>query len=398
MDSPAQAPREGLGRLFTRFLRFGLLAWGGPVAQIAMVREELVDKERWMEPARFNRTLAVYQALPGPEAHELCVHFGMLSRGRIGGLLAGLGFMLPGFVLMLLASWAYLEFGLTDPTILALLVGFQPAVAALVTRAAWRLGSHALHDAWLLGLGAASAVVALLGVHFLIVIPIAGLAYMLVKGGMPVLAGLAIGAAVLAAVAFAAQHEALDPITASEEEVAGPAPSLTQLAVTGLKAGLLTFGGAYTAIPFVEHDAVGPDGWLSTSQFLDGIGISGILPAPLIIFTTFVGYLGGGFAGALVMTAAVFLPAFAFTLLGFERLERAIANERLHGFLDGVTAAVIGLIAVTALGMTVRVMGAALGAALFLAALFALTRWTSKWAVPGVVVGCALAGYMLAVR
>src|SRR5262245_49287946 len=84
-------PHQTYGRLFLRFLRFGLLAWGGPVAQIAMIRRELVEEERWISAARFNRALAVYQVLPGPEAHELCVYFGMLARGRIGGLLAGLG-------------------------------------------------------------------------------------------------------------------------------------------------------------------------------------------------------------------------------------------------------------------------------------------------------------------
>ena len=105
-------PAETLLRLFLRFLRFGALAWGGPVVQIAMLRQELVDEERWISSEQFNRVLAVYQVLPGPEAHEMCVYFGMLSRGRLGGLLAGLGFMLPGFVLMFLLSWLYVRYGL----------------------------------------------------------------------------------------------------------------------------------------------------------------------------------------------------------------------------------------------------------------------------------------------
>src|SRR6188508_3459608 len=103
-------PHLSLARLFLKFLRFGCLAFGGPVAQIAMIRQALVDEERWIESARFNRLLAVMQVLPGPEAHELCVHMGIMARGRIGGLLAGLGFMLPGFVLMLAFGWAYGEF------------------------------------------------------------------------------------------------------------------------------------------------------------------------------------------------------------------------------------------------------------------------------------------------
>src|SRR5215212_11765047 len=98
---------ESLLKLFLRFLKFGSLAWGGPVAQIAMIRQELVTEEKWVTPQHFNRVFAMYQVLPGPEAHELCVYFGMLSRGRIGGMLAGLGFMLPGFILMFTLSWGY---------------------------------------------------------------------------------------------------------------------------------------------------------------------------------------------------------------------------------------------------------------------------------------------------
>src|SRR6266511_141022 len=95
-------PHESYGTIFLRFLKFGLLAWGGPVAQIAMIRQELVEEEKWITRERFNRALSVYQVLPGPEAHELCVYFGILAGGRWGGFLAGLGFMLPGFHFMLL--------------------------------------------------------------------------------------------------------------------------------------------------------------------------------------------------------------------------------------------------------------------------------------------------------
>ena len=101
-----------LTAIFWRFLRFGFLAWGGPVAQIAMIKRELVEEERWVEPTRFNRLLAIYQVLPGPEAHELCVHFGMMKGKRFGGLLAGLAFMLPGLILILAIAWLYLRLDL----------------------------------------------------------------------------------------------------------------------------------------------------------------------------------------------------------------------------------------------------------------------------------------------
>jgi hypothetical protein len=135
-ESVTNVPHEPLGRLFLRFLKFGSLAWGGPVAQIAMIRQELVAEEQWVTPEQFNRVLAMYQVLPGPEAHELCVYFGMLSRGRIGGILAGLGFMLPSFILMFLLSWLYVRYGLkTTGTFAVVLAAVQAAVAALIVRA-----------------------------------------------------------------------------------------------------------------------------------------------------------------------------------------------------------------------------------------------------------------------
>ena len=121
--------RESQRQLFVRFFRFGALAWGGPVAQIDMIRRELVEEERWISRERFNRVLAVYQALPGPEAHELCVYFGMLRGGRLGGFLAGVGFMLPGFVLMFVISWLHAMSGV-PAALQPVFAGFQAGVVA----------------------------------------------------------------------------------------------------------------------------------------------------------------------------------------------------------------------------------------------------------------------------
>src|SRR5262245_30796554 len=127
-----RTPHLSLAAVFLRFLRFGLLAWGGPVAQIAMLQHELVEEERWVSPERFRRALAVYQVLPGPEAHELCVWFGMLARGRAGALLAGLGFMLPGFLLMFAVSALYVHGALQSEALRPVLLGLQAAVLAVI--------------------------------------------------------------------------------------------------------------------------------------------------------------------------------------------------------------------------------------------------------------------------
>lgn len=379
-------------QIFWRFLRFGFLAWGGPVAQIGMIKRELVEEEHWIEPARFNRLLAVYQVLPGPEAHELCVHLGMMRRGRIGGLLAGLGFMLPGLVLILALAWLYARIDLSQQPLAAMFLGVQVGVVAIIARAVHRIGEHVLIDRWLWLIAGLTGLAALFDVPFWISLPVAGFAYALVATGFA-----RSGAAILtlgALLAFLAIPGGPELSATAEQIVLRPA-SVLALFLSGLKAGLLTFGGAYTAIPFVRDDAVGR-GWISESQFLDSLALSGIIPAPLIIFATFVGYQAGGLSGALAITAGIFLPAFSFALLFYDRLERVIENERLHHFLEGVAAGVVGLIAVTTieLGASVAttVPSLPVAAFVFAASLGLLYLWKSKLNLVAVVVGSALLG------
>ena len=380
---------QSLSRLFLRFLRFGALAWGGPVAQIALIRQSLVDEEHWVSSEHFNRVLALYQVLPGPEAHELCVYFGMLARGRVGGLLAGLAFMLPGFVLIFALSWAYVEFGLDMQGELALLFStIQAAVVALIVRAVHRIGSHVLLDRWLWIIGALAFAGQLLGVHFAALLFAGGIAYYLAKRKPTA----AIVFMVACAVALATWFMQRGPLTFTSVVSATELSevSLTALFWSGLKAGVLTFGGAYTAIPLLQRDAVASGGWMTNSQFMDGIALSGLLPAPLIIFTTFVGYVGGGPLGAIIMTFATFFPAFAFTLFAHEPLERLVREQRIRQFLDGLTAAVVGLIAATAVSLLITAVENFVGALVFVAALGALFYWNTKWLIP-VVVACAAA-------
>ena len=389
--------------LFGRFLRFGLLAWGGPVAQIAMLRKELVDEERWVSSERFNRLLAVYQVLPGPEAHELAVHLGMLRGGRLGGLLAGLGFMLPGFILVLVLAALYVSIDLGQPALAAALLGIQVGVVALVTRAVDRIGRHILVDRWAWLIALVAAVATLATVPFWLVLVLSGAAYALAAGlagprRPVVVASLAILAAVaVAAVAFGVAARLGAAASALPAPAAQPSDAtLPALFLAGLKAGLLTFGGAYTAIPFVRGDAVG-SGWISDPQFLDALALSGVLPAPLIIFATFVGFLAGGLPGAIVVTLGIFLPAFGFALVLGDRLEAIVARPGLHRLLEGVAAGVVGIIAVTALELALtlasRVPSLPAAALLFVAALVVLYRWSSRAAIPAVIVGSAILGW-----
>ena len=370
------------GAIFIRFLKFGLLAWGGPAAQIAMIKAECVDELGWVSEETFKRTLAVYQVMPGPEAHELCVYFGRMRGGKLGGFLAGLGFMLPGFVLMLALSIAYIEANLAGH-LDELFYGLTAAVGAIVARALVRLSRTFITDVPL-------AVIAIVGfvltlafdATFVLVLIGAGIAYELWTNAGRWAGGThSFAITPLAALVFVA-----GAVTVS-------------LAATifweGLKAGLLTFGGAFTVIPFLQESSVNLHHWLSDSQFVDGLAMSGVLPAPLIIFSTFVGYIAGGLGGGLAMTVGIFIPAFVFPIYCHRWLVAIAENPRIRPLLLGVAAGVIGLIA----AVTVDILDTSVvdipTALLAITAFLALNRWHGKLTVLAVVLACGIGGLVL---
>jgi chromate transporter len=314
---------------------------------------------------------------------------------------AGLGFMLPGFVLMFLLSWLYLAVGLTNLAFQAVFLGVQPAVVALIVRACHRIGGHSLTDGPLWAIGMLAAAGEALGVSFWITLPVAGLGYVVATARRWAWAALLAGTFALVVgqtspviagrAPLLPQPSAVSPAELRHAGQATPAA----LFGSGLRAGLLTFGGAYTAIPFLKTDAVERGRWMSERDFLDGVALSGVLPAPLIIFSTFVGYFGGGPLGALAMTLGVFLPAFGFSLLFFRQLESAMANPLLRHFLEGVTAGVVGLIAITAAKLALTTVTTLAAGAIFVAALATAGRWKSRWAVPVIVFGAGAAGWLV---
>jgi chromate transporter len=382
LSSPVQTEgAEPRHSIFLRFLRFGALAWGGPAAQIAMIKHECVDELGWISEETFKKTLAVYQVLPGPEAHELCVYLGRLRGGKLGGLLAGLGFMLPGFVLMFALSIFYVEANLAG-RLDELFYGLSAAVGAVVLRAVVRLSGTFISDAWLAAIAIAAFLLTVFAsAAFVLVLLGAGLVYELRQN-----AGSWVG-----------RTSSLAPAVLVAAIAAGAVTlSLTaEIFLEGLKAGLLTFGGAFTVIPFLQDSAVDQHHWLTDSQFVDGLALGGILPAPLIIFSTFVGYVAGGTMGALAMTLGIFLPAFAFPILLHRFFVAVAENPRIRPFLLGVAAGVIGLIAAVTVEILETGVVDAYTAALAVAAFAALNRWHGKLTVLYVVLGCGVVGALL---
>ena len=375
---------DARGAILVRFLKFGALAWGGPAAQIAMIKRECVDEARWVDQETFTKTLAVYQVLPGPEAHELCVYFGRIRGGKLGAFLAGLGFMLPGFLLMLALSVLYVEADLAAH-LDELFYGLKTAVGALIARALVRLTRSFITDVPLALLAiTAFALTVFASASFFLVLLGAGIAYELwtsARHWTHRMHSFALGVPTIVAVAAGAVGLGL----------------VLEIFWEGLKAGLVTFGGAFTVIPYLQDVAVEGKHWLSQEQFVDGLAMSGVLPAPLIIFSTFVGYMAGGLTGALAMTLGIFLPAFVFPIFLHRWLVAIAENPRVRPFLLGVAAGVIGLIA----AVTVDIIDASVvdvpTALLAIGAFLVLNRWHGKLTVLYVVLACGATGALLQV-
>jgi chromate transporter len=378
----AEGREESQWAIFVRFLKFGGLAWGGPAAQIAMIKRECVDEEMWISEPSFKRLLAVYQVLPGPEAHELCVYFGRLRGGKLGGFLAGLGFMLPGFLLMLALSALYVEANLAGH-LQNFFYGLTAAVGALVARALVRLSKTFISDVPLALIAVAGFALTLwAGVSFVLVLLGGGIAYELWRGARRWVGRSS---------SFTLGPLALVLILAGAITV-----SLGwEIFFEGLKAGFFTFGGAYTVVPFLHGTAVENHHWLTDKQFVEGLAIGGILPAPLIIFATFVGYVAGGLAGALVITLGIFLPAFVFPIFLHRQLVAIAENPRLHQFLLGVAAGVVGLIAAVTVEIVKTSVVDVYTAILAIGAFLALNRWHAKTTVLYVVLTCGVLGVLL---
>jgi chromate transporter len=352
--SAQASAREGAGAIFVHFLAFGARAFGGPVAQIGDLSSEFVTRRGWVTPERFRRALAVYQLLPGPEAHEMCCYLGAARGGWRGAIAAGLGFMLPGLACMLAMCALYARLDLREPAVAGAMAAMQVAASALIVRAAWRLAAPMRLADWRLL------------------------------------------ATLLASVALSAWWFAAEPSVCPASDGAARQIGAPVLFGHGLTAGLVTFGGAYTAIPYVTGVASGAEGWMTRGEVLDGVAIASVLPAPLVIFGTFVGWRGGGLVGALAFTAGIFLPAFAFTVFGFSTIERILAWRPARAALDVASAVAIGVIIGAAAHIVVAPLSEpALGRMaipLFAVVLGAVILWRARLAAPVLVVAAALAG------
>jgi chromate transporter len=354
-------------KLVSVFGKIGLLSFGGPAAQIALMHRVLVDEQRWLDERRFLSALSFCMLLPGPEAMQLATYSGWRLHGVKGGLAAGLLFVLPGAMLVLALSMLYGAYGHT-PTIAALFVGIKAAVLAIVLQALVRVANRAIKGRldWSVAAGAFVAIF-FFNVPFPLVIAAAGLAgYFLHTADVSELQPEAVVPVPIAAtlrtlaVWLAVWLAPLAAITA----LFGREHVLAQLAFFFSKLAVVTFGGAYAVLAYMAQEAVNGFGWLTAGAMLDGLGLAETTNGPLILVTEFVGYIaalraGGvamGILGAAVTLWATFAPCFLWIFVGAPYIERLTHAPRLASALRTVTAAVVGVIANLSLWFALHVL------------------------------------------
>ena len=341
-------------RMFAVFWRIGILSFGGPAAQIAVMHRILVEEEELLDEERFLGALSFCMLLPGPEAMQLATYAGWRLRGVRGGLLAGLLFVVPGALVVLGLAMLYMAVGHL-PIMAALFLGIKGAVLIIVMEALLRVAKRALHSAvhWIIA-GLAFVAIFFLSVPFPILILISALAGFFLLGGQSAEnsepgrgGGSTSGTVKTVAIWMVVWWTPVFVLMA-----VGGYEVLVQIGNFFSRLAVVTFGGAYAVLAYLAQDVVTHKGWMSAGEMMDGLGLAETTPGPLILVTEVVGYVAGyraggvsmGIAGALVTLWVTFAPCFLWIFAGAPYIEQLTAQPRLKGALEAITAAVVGVI------------------------------------------------------
>lgn len=378
---------NSLREVILLFLRLGFTAFGGPSAHIAMYRDEVVVRRKWMTDREFLDLLGIVNLIPGPNSTEMAIHLGYKRAGWAGLVAAGVAFILPAMLLVTAFSWLYVRYG-AAPEMGWLLYGVKPVIIAIILQALIGLRQQAFKNVWAVAAALLGIALSLLGLHPLLVLVLSGL-LTLVAANRERIRGL------FRSLGPAAAPFALDPGWLAGHALALQAVpfSLGTLFLTFLKIGSVLYGSGYVLLAFLHADFVSGLGWLSSQQLLDAIAIGQITPGPVFTTATFIGYLLGGVPGAVLATAGIFLPSFVFVAL-VTRLGGGLRSSPwFSGLLDGVVAASLGLIVVVLWELALDAIVDLPTLLLALAAGLLLFRWrvNSTW----LILGGALAGLLI---
>jgi chromate transporter len=363
--SPSRSPLREVAQLF---LKLGVIGFGGPAAHIAMMRDEVVRRRGWIDDERFLELVGATNLIPGPNSTELAIHLGHRRAGVRGLLLAGLCFIGPAVVIVSVLAWLYAEHG-TDPAVVDLRYGVLPVIIAVVAQALVGLARTACRRVLPALLAVTSLAAYLAEVHELLVLVGAG----------------AVAAAWHERRRLAGRLGMLALVPVAPRDV-----SLGRLFVVFLEVGSVLYGSGYVLLAFLQRNLVDERGWLTTQQLLDAVAVGQFTPGPVFTTATFVGWQIDGPAGAAVATVGIFAPAFVFVALLSRIVDWMRARPTAKAFLDGVTAASLGLMGGVLVDLVDTGLSDALTVAVAVVALGVLvrTKVNSAWLVgAGVVVG-----------
>ena len=338
--------------VLSTFLKVGALNYGG--AAVGLIQAEVQDKRGWVSKAQFLEGLALVHTLPGPSGIQIGIFVGYARAGWWGGVLAGLGFILPGFALLLALTLLYQHYGAL-PRLRQMFYGLNPVVVGIFAMSVYRLGQAAVRTWTHVLLAVASALA--IGLTPLGIVPtllLAGAAGVALYGSRTrgIIAALGI-LGLYGATQWGSAWWTLPAVTGTPLDQAGHAlrPSLWEMGLFFLKVGSLTFGGGLTILAFIQEQVVQHLHWLTPQQFLDGLALGQLTPGPTLILAAFVGYTVGTIWGAVVAVAAVYLPSFLLLLAVLPVLERIKRLAWMPAALQGIGPAVIGMTAVAVLRM-----------------------------------------------
>ncbi len=434
---------------FLFWLKLGFINFGGPTGQIAVMQEELVEKRKWISLDRFLHALNYCMLLPGPEAQQLAVYVGWLLHRTLGGLVAGVFFILPGSLLMLALSWVYAAHGSVG-WVASTFQGLRAAVIAIVAAAVIRVGKKALRNRAMVVVAALSFVlIFFLHVPFPLLVLGAGIVGLIGGLRFPQVFNVPSGHGAGASSSNrddVGVAETAEPVRPTAKWAAlvlviglgvwwlplgaviawrGESDTLSQQALFFSKAAMVTFGGAYAVLTYVDQQAVEHYGWLDRGQMAAGLGLAESTPGPLILVTQFVGFQGAyrnpggldptvaGVLGSLVTTWATFAPCFLWIFLGAPFIELLRGNRHLTAALSTITAAVAGVILNLAVVLAAHTIFPGLESgrvppltialtssrgldvfSLGLAALGFYALWRRKWGLLPVVAASVAAGWV----
>ncbi|HLU34724.1 MAG TPA: chromate efflux transporter [Thermomicrobiales bacterium] len=347
--------------------KLGCTAFGGPAAHIAMLRQDVVEKRRWLSDQRFLDLIGITNLIPGPNSTEMVMHIGKERAGNRGLVAAGAAFILPAALITLIFAWLYMEYGTTTQGAWVLR-GIKPVVLAVVVQAIWNLGRTAFRTVPLAIVGAIVFALYLFGINEIL---------LLFGGAIVVFLGTRLAASGKRPSTSSFIAPILTPGAFMAQAAADPSIPYTglRLFLTFLKIGSVLYGSGYVLVAFIHNDFVERLGWLTETQLLDAVAVGQFTPGPVFTTATFVGYVVGGFTGAVVATLGIFLPAFIFVAVAHSLMNRLMALPWVRSLLDGVNVAAIGLMAAVAVVLARDAVVNVLTALLFVVAFILLIRF-----------------------